>query len=143
MFFPWNSVLTNLVPLLRVGRLARPLMALFWALVGGSIRLVAFVVRGSWRLERRGWLLNDPQEGNQIMLALQELWAGAGTLLVRLRDWSLALVTDEASFDLVAVALVWSLALWAVAAWAGWSVRRRDQSLAAVAPLPGPTPIPP
>jgi transglutaminase-like putative cysteine protease len=119
---------------LRVGRLGGSLVTLLQALIGGSIKLVVFLVWEFWYPGRTGWPLDDLPGATPILLALGELWAGISTLLVRLRDWSLALATGQPTFDPVATALVWSLVLWAVVAWAGWSVRRRDQPLPGVAP---------
>ncbi|MDQ4077753.1 MAG: DUF3488 and transglutaminase-like domain-containing protein [Chloroflexota bacterium] len=55
-------------------------------------------------------------------------------LLIRTRDWALALIGGEPGYDPVVVAMVWSLLLWSVAAWAGWSLRRYDQPLVTVLP---------
>jgi hypothetical protein len=109
---------------LRVGRLGKPLVALLGALVKASIELVAFLI---WRPRSLGWL----PDGTLILQTWEELWAGVSTLLARMWGWALALAAGEPTFDLVAVALIWSLALWAVAFWAGWWLWRRDQ------PLPG------
>jgi len=106
---------------LHVGRLGGTLVAL--------LRTLAKLTWGVWR-----WPLEGPPDEMPVLLALAELWTGVGTLLARLRDWSLALAAGESAFDPVAVALVWSLGLWAVAAWAGWAVRRRDRPLQGVAP---------
>jgi hypothetical protein len=109
---------------LRVGRLGKPLVALLSALVRNSIDFVAFLI---WRPKFLDWL----PDGTLTLLALEDLRAGVSALLARSWSWALALAAGEPTFDLVAVALVWSLALWAVACWAGWWVWRRDQ------PLPG------
>lgn len=106
---------------LRVGRLGSTLVAL--------LRTLANLAWRAWR-----WSLEGPPDRMPVLLALAELWTGISTLLARLRDWSLALSAGESAFDPVAVAMVWSLALWAVAVWAGWAVRRRDQPLQGVAP---------
>ncbi|MEE8568326.1 MAG: transglutaminase-like domain-containing protein, partial [Anaerolineales bacterium] len=50
------------------------------------------------------------------------------------RDWIMAWANGNPVFDPVAAALVWSLILWTVAAWAGWAVHRRKQPLPAMVP---------
>jgi transglutaminase-like putative cysteine protease len=69
-----------------------------------------------------------------VLMAVMELWTDVATLLNRARDWVLALVADDSFYDPVATALVWSLATWAVAVWAGWMVRRYSRPLRGVAP---------
>lgn len=72
--------------------------------------------------------------GLPTTLALTELETAVNTLLTQVRDWLLALAGDQAAFDPVAAALMWSLALWMVAVWAGWSVRRRGRPLQGILP---------
>ncbi|MBE9506813.1 MAG: transglutaminase domain-containing protein, partial [Chloroflexi bacterium] len=62
------------------------------------------------------------------------LWTDVATLLDRAREWVLALVAGDSFYDPVATALVWSLAMWAAAVWAGWMVRRHNRPLWGVAP---------
>lgn len=111
----------------RVGRLSKPLVALLGVLMEASVELVAFLI---WRPRPLGWL----PDGTPTLLALEEVWARVSTLLARVWGWALALAAGEPTFDLVAVALMWGLALWAVAFWAGWWVWRRDQPLLALIP---------
>jgi transglutaminase-like putative cysteine protease len=119
---------------LRVGRLGGPLMVLLRALVAGLAGLVEFIIWGGWRLSQPGRQLSTLPDGTPILPALGELWADVSTLLVRLRDWVWAWVMGESTFDLAAAAIAWGLVLWAVAAWAGWWVRRRDQPLPGIVP---------
>lgn len=58
----------------------------------------------------------------------------AGALVVRLFDWFLALTRGQPAFDPVATAVLWLLAIWAAAVWAGWFVRRRNQTMLALLP---------
>jgi len=109
------------VALLRIGRLGKPLVELLQRLLSLSW--------GVWR-----WPLNGPLDARPVLLAWGELWSALGTLSARLGDWSLSLVAGAPAIDPVAVALVWSPLLWMAAAWAGWSVRRRNQPLAALVP---------
>src|SRR5581483_8183399 len=54
---------------------------------------------------------------------------------VRLHEWAQGIVRGQPVYDPVAAALVWSLVLWGVAAWAAWMLRRRARALTALAPL--------
>lgn len=63
-----------------------------------------------------------------------EVWLGVGALGSRLREWLLAQAAGAATFDPIAASLVWAMALWLVAAWAGWVVRRRRAPLPALLP---------
>jgi transglutaminase-like putative cysteine protease len=105
-----------------VGRLG----AALGSLVGSLVELA----RGTlgW------WWHGPPPDTTPVALVLTILWAQAGTLLIRIRDWSSALVSGRAAFDPLAAALVWSMVLWGLAAWAAWAVRRRYQPLPALAP---------
>jgi len=107
--------------LVRVGRLGSPLMAL--------LRALAELAWGGFR-----WPLDGPPDGMAVALTLAELGTGVGTLLIRVRDWSLALVRGQGAFDPVAAALVWGLGLWMAAVWAGWAVRRCNRAWQAIAP---------
>jgi transglutaminase-like putative cysteine protease len=105
-----------------IGRLGRQLVALLPALA------------------ELGWgVFYWPHEGLSLswmptILALSELWGDLSALLIRVRDWALELAAGQAAFDPVATALMWSLALWAVSGWAGWTARRHQRPLHSLAP---------
>jgi transglutaminase-like putative cysteine protease len=80
------------------------------------------------------WWHGPPPDATPLALVLTQLWDQASTLLIRIRDWSSALVSGRAAFDPLAAALVWSLVLWVLSAWAAWAVRRHYQPLPALAP---------
>jgi transglutaminase-like putative cysteine protease len=104
-----------------VGRLGRPLTTLLRApieLAWGGLR----------------WPLDGPPDVSPLSPALAELVEGVSVLLARVRDWLLAVIEGQTAFDPLAAALVWGLALWLAAVWAGWVVRRRQQALQGVAP---------
>lgn len=107
--------------ILRVGRLGGALLALLRALV-------------AWAWEVWRWRLDGPPDARPVLLSVTELLANTGTLSVRLYHWALGVASGQSSFDLVAVAVVWSLALWAAVVWAGWVVRRCNQPLLALTP---------
>lgn len=119
--------------ILRIGRLDGTLLVLLRTLIHLIWELWWRGLRGDlfWPA---GWPLRGVPDVGPVLLALVELGSSVSTLLVRLYHWFLALALGEAAFDPVAVALVWSLTLWIIAAWAGWWVRRRDRPLQGVAP---------
>ena len=107
--------------LLRVGHLGGELAAALWTLL--------FLPWSIWR-----WLLGGPPlDFTPTLLALAKLGTDAGALLARWGNWALTLVDGNPTFDPVAMALVWGLAIWTVAVWAGWKVRHHQ-------PLRGLTP---
>jgi transglutaminase-like putative cysteine protease len=135
------SLLGAEVVLVRVGRLGGKLATMVWALVSLIGEILRWLLRG-WRLalskaggiEDGVWKLAGPlPDWRAIWLALAELWADISTLLDRGRGWVLGLIGGHPTFDPVATALVWSLAMWAVAVWAGWTVRRH-RPLRGIAP---------
>jgi transglutaminase-like putative cysteine protease len=105
------------VVLVRVGRLGGVLLAL----VGAQLSLQ----RDLWF-----WLLyGSVPDWTPVAIALAEVVADVGALLHRGTDWLLALMVGDPAFDPVAIALVWSAAMWANAVWAGWWVRYRQPLL--------------
>lgn len=69
--------------------------------------------------------------------AYQRLLAGLGTIFNRLGDWLSTTLAGQASFDPLMVNLLWSLALWGVAVWAGWLVMRHRRPAPALLPAVG------
>jgi transglutaminase-like putative cysteine protease len=108
--------------LLVVGRLGDEVLALSWAWRG--------LLRAVLRWAERGMA----PEWRPVWQALTALRKGAATLLARVYGWTIALIAGEPIFDPVAVAFVWGLALWAVSAWAGGLICRRERPLWAVTP---------
>jgi hypothetical protein len=109
------------------------LILVFWTV--GQLRgtLVTFFAESAvwaWRTIRGG-ALSDPYP---VQSAWTALATGMTTLVVRFGGWLLNLAQGRASFDPTPVAILWSLALWAVVVWATWAVRRRTQPLLGVAP---------
>ncbi|MEE8390084.1 MAG: transglutaminase domain-containing protein, partial [Anaerolineae bacterium] len=116
------SVLGTGVILLRTGRLGGQIAAVLQTL--GSLS------RGAWY-----WLLGGPPlDWMPVPLALVELWTDVATLLDRGWEWALALAAGDSFYDPVAIALVWSLAMWTVTVWAGWMVRRHNRPLWGIVP---------
>ena len=108
--------------LVRVGQLGNELALLLRAWVGLLWQVVT-------------WQTFQPRPDAQPALLVLSHFANAlATLVARLRDWLLTLAAGAPTFDPVAVALMWSLVLWFVAAWAAWAVRRRERPFEALLP---------
>jgi transglutaminase-like putative cysteine protease len=109
------------VIIVHLGRLSQPLTA-----------LVRSLAKLAWEMLHQP--LEGVPEGIPIATSLTELETRFSALLNRVRDWGTAVARSEAGFDPLATALVWSLAMWITAVWAGWAVRRRHRPLQAIAP---------
>jgi transglutaminase-like putative cysteine protease len=72
-----------------------------------------------------------------VAQACAQLWDAIATLIRRWLDWQSAVTGGIPAYDPVAVALVWSFAIWLIAAWACWSTFRRSQPLAGMLPALG------
>ncbi|MGB8645508.1 MAG: transglutaminase-like domain-containing protein [Anaerolineae bacterium] len=117
----------------RVGQLGNRLVALLGAITG-------FV----WGLG--AWLFNAPVAWSaNRSLALKPLppldWKSGvdllnavTVLLSRAQAWIAGIIQGHPAFDPVGVALVWSLLVWLVLAWAGWAIRRRERPFEALLP---------
>jgi len=104
---------------------------------GALVRALASGLRLYWQAWRWVFDLPAPEwtpDGTEFLWAVDELGRGAGALLGRVYHWLQGLATGQPAYDLAAAAVVWSLAVWTVSAWAGWWIRRRAQPLAAVSP---------
>ncbi len=73
-------------------------------------------------------------EPEPLQRALAELGIGISVLALRSITWLRVVASGTPSFDPVGVALVWSFAIWMLAAWAAWGIFRRQQTLAALCP---------
>ncbi|KPK92529.1 MAG: hypothetical protein AMJ88_10765 [Anaerolineae bacterium SM23_ 63] len=117
------SLLTGIfIILLRIGRIGPELFNLCINIT----KLIKPMPWWSFDLQPRNWA--------SVTAAFMDLKDSLDVLLIRLRDWTLALVNGESIFDPVSTAVVWSLAIWIVAVWAGWIVRRRQKPLLALIP---------
>lgn len=108
----------SLIPF-QVGNLGAPLLAFAGAIM---------------RFARQAVVLRAWPDAGHVQLRWNEVAGAVGTPIGRLADWALALVQGEPAFDPVATAILWLAALLAVAAWAGWVVRRRNRPLRALLP---------
>jgi transglutaminase-like putative cysteine protease len=69
-----------------------------------------------------------------LSAAVDTLWNGFSVLLSRVYDWALLLVGRDPIPDPVAASFCWGIALWMVAAWASWVVRRHQHVLLGLTP---------
>lgn len=69
-----------------------------------------------------------------VLGTLNELGANLNTLAQRISAWLVAMSSGHAGFDPVAASIVWSLALWGIAIWAAWAIRRNWHALQALLP---------
>jgi transglutaminase-like putative cysteine protease len=113
--------------------------------IGGEAALIRYGRLGGRLLELPGalfrlaketwlWRLGRPPDPSPILHSLEELAAGAAQAIRQFWVWLAGLVQGEPAFDPWAVAVAWSIVLWALALWASWNLRRRHRPLAAVAP---------
>jgi transglutaminase-like putative cysteine protease len=107
---------------LRIGRIVPALMALLHNLyeVGEAIQ--------KWEPGR------ITPDWTPVVLSFENLTESIYVLLTRVGDWFLAITKGAPFYDPVAAAFIWGLALWVIAAWAGWFVNRRKQPLSALVP---------
>ena len=81
------------------------------------------------------WRYGDPAPNYEpVQKALEVISNQSGTLWERVYAWVLGVSLNIKFNDVVAYILVWSLVVWLLAAWAGWSLRRKD-AFSALAPL--------
>jgi len=57
-----------------------------------------------------------------------------GVISTRLHVWIVAFVDNQPNIDPVAITLVWNAFVWSVAAWAGWVIEARQNTLLAALP---------
>jgi transglutaminase-like putative cysteine protease len=104
--------------------------------VGGLAGKVLAVAAELIRLASR--IAPSPKGGGGDLTSLahllQELSASTGVIIERVQAWVVALVAGQPTFDPVAAALVWSVLVWIVAAWAGWVIEARRNALLAALP---------
>lgn len=81
------------------------------------------------------------QSSDQISIEMSAFQAEWITLQLMVRTqisdlsiWFRSILAGKPGFNYTASAMIWGLAIWLTAAWAGWFQRRRNQSLAAVLP---------
>lgn len=111
--------------------LGLPLIALQVGNLGGSLLALADAVA---HFARRAVVLRAWPGAGPVVAEWNALGGAVGTLVRRLTAWALAMAQGEPAFDPVVTAVLWLAALWATAAWAGWTTRRQNRPLWALLP---------
>jgi len=130
--------------LLRVGRLEGKVFQIYSSAFATLIQMAQWV--GDWIAALTRWIFAGDAaarapivvtrviDWSRLPQTYADLWGSLWTLLERTGAWLYALTRNAAVYDPVATALVWGLAIWLCAWWAGWSVNRRHDPLVAVLP---------
>ena len=99
-----------------------------WGIFRASL---VFLWRTLWR---------SPLAGiSKLQSVLLELDHAQRDLINRIGIWIQSNFTDQTLFtyDSLVVVFIWGLITWAISAWAGWAIRRRQQPLLSVLPAVG------
>ncbi|MCB0177344.1 MAG: transglutaminase domain-containing protein [Anaerolineae bacterium] len=104
--------------------------------VGRLGRLLVAIGQDGLYLGRQIWQqpLAMPPDLTPLVDSVIELWQTVSVLVIRLGDWSAAVIGGNPVYDPAATALLWSFALWSLAAWAAWALRRMERPLLAITP---------
>ena len=71
---------------------------------------------------------------NPLSVALSQVITSTGVVLERGYTWINNVATGQPTYDPVAAGIVWSAAVWLVAAWSGWVIEARKNALVAILP---------
>ncbi len=108
--------------LIRVGRLGDSLIVIIQA----GARFIYDLAAWYWTQEPPNWLIIPQLFGN--------LWRDMGTLVVRMAQWMVDVISGEGVFDPVGAALTWGFGIWFCGLWAGWVARRHHSPVIGVIP---------
>ncbi len=111
------------------------LLIILGQLSGRLLLLAQLAIQSAWDGLR--WIAGGPPPGPAAQGALsilQDIAQSVWMLLTESYTWLDALWFGEPFFDRLAATLWWGLALWVVALWAAWLIRRQRQPLAAMLP---------
>ncbi len=81
-----------------------------------------------------GWIKTGRIDLAPLGGAFQQFFSAIDVVLGRVAAWVTDLTSGRPAFDPVAAAVVWSLVVWLVSAWAGWFVEAGHSALIAVLP---------
>jgi hypothetical protein len=109
---------------LHVGQLA----AVLFALLLRTNSLVGVLFRGPLGTYNRFEVVR------QTWSAGEQLLEGVSVLLGRIAAYFYFLLSGRGAFDPLANLILWGIALWCMAAWASWLVRRHSKPVAAILP---------
>jgi len=99
------------------------------------IAVVAEFIRLAIQAINAIFYIGDHLDSSNLVHSFQDLITSTGVVFDRVRVWVAALIASQPTFDPVAAALVWSILIWFVAAWAGWVVECRRNALLATLPV--------
>ncbi len=118
-----SSVLGTSVTIVFVGRLGLKLAYLLQAIF-------------QWFLQGLLWLINQREMVDSTVLSalFQDLSQDISIIFSRLAEWVTNIYLRQPSFDPVAIGFVWGLAIFSVAIWASWAIRRYQQPAWAMLP---------
>lgn len=80
------------------------------------------------------WWKSDQYDPSPLLLAGNEVTSVLAQSQARLSAWFSSWQQGQASYDQMAVGLVWSCGFWALGLWTGWSFRRWRNPLVSVLP---------
>ncbi len=103
---------------------------------GGLIGKANAVLVEFFRLIPDGFafLKGEPIDIASLFQLSRTFFSSAGIIITRLQAWIVAYLGGQPTFDPVAAALVWNAFVWLVAAWAGWVIEARQNTLLATLP---------
>jgi len=119
----FSSVLGTGVTVVYVGRLGLKLAYLMQALF-------------QWLTQGVRWLIKqtDYVDSSVLLALFQDLNRDISIIFLRLAEWVMNIILKQPSFDPVAIGFVWGLAIFSVAIWASWAIRRHRQPAWAMLP---------
>lgn len=69
-----------------------------------------------------------------LQLAMRETLAGIQVLFTRLFLWLISIFSADTYRDPIVLQMVWGLAIWGMAAWLSWAIRRSEQPISGIIP---------
>ncbi len=119
----FSSVLGTGVTVVYVGRLGLKLAYLMQAFF-------------KWLLQGLRWLIkqNETVDSSVLLALFQDLNRDISIIFLRLAEWVTNIILKQPSFDPVAISFFWGLAIFSVAIWASWAIRRHRQPAWAMLP---------
>lgn len=122
----WQGLILLLVSgivvlLVRVTNIMTRLLVLFWLLCK------------SW-----GGFMDDPRYGFPYADYIRRTWEylqfSLADIVARIGHWKAVVGQGQTTIDIIPLTLVWGVILWIIFGWAGWSLRRKYNSLLILTP---------
>lgn len=108
--------------LIRVGRLGDSLIQI----LRSAFQFATDLVLWYWTQEPPNWIA--------VPQLFWELWRDMSTLVVRMGQWMIDVLSGEGVFDPVGAALTWGFGIWFCGLWAGWVAKRHHSPVIGVLP---------